>query len=267
MISVIIPTYCPEEYIWKCLDSLQAQTLPKSEFEVVIVLNGCNEPYYCMLSDGLEDYTALQVNLLHTDVAGVSNARNIGLDAAKGEYIAFIDDDDWVTPSYLADMLSQIAGNSIVASNEIDFIEETAIESDSYITRAFRRCKPRGRVSLFTGRSLMSSACCKLIPRSVIAGKRFDVTFTLSEDSLFMTSLSSKVQTIILSDVDCIYYRRVRQTSASRRASQSARRRQTVRLVMANIRLYFSEIRHNNILFFASRVAAAMLKVVKKTWI
>ena len=44
-ISVIIPTYKPQAYLWKCLDSMVAQTFPKEEFEVILVLNGCSEPW------------------------------------------------------------------------------------------------------------------------------------------------------------------------------------------------------------------------------
>ena len=44
-ISVIIPTYKPKEYLWECLDSLYNQTLSKQDFEVLLVLNGCDEPY------------------------------------------------------------------------------------------------------------------------------------------------------------------------------------------------------------------------------
>ncbi|MCF2604299.1 glycosyltransferase family 2 protein [Parabacteroides distasonis] len=44
-IFVIIPTYKPQAYLWECLDSMVAQTFPKEEFEVILVLNGCTEPY------------------------------------------------------------------------------------------------------------------------------------------------------------------------------------------------------------------------------
>ena len=45
-ISVIIPSYKPQEYLWQCLDSLCSQTFPKEDFELILVLNGCKEPYY-----------------------------------------------------------------------------------------------------------------------------------------------------------------------------------------------------------------------------
>ena len=52
-ISVIIPTYKPQVYLWECLDTVYAQTFSKKEFEVILVLNGCNEPY----NSQIQEYT------------------------------------------------------------------------------------------------------------------------------------------------------------------------------------------------------------------
>ena len=77
-ISVIIPTYKPQAYLWECLDSMVAQTFPKEEFEVILVLNGCSEPW----RSEIEDYIArkmqgMHIQFLHTEQGGVSNARNM----------------------------------------------------------------------------------------------------------------------------------------------------------------------------------------------
>lgn len=82
-ISVIIPTYKPQNYLWDCLASLVAQTFPKDDFEVILVLNGCNEPY----KSAIEKYIAemmqgMHVNLIHAEKPGVSNARNIEIGRA-----------------------------------------------------------------------------------------------------------------------------------------------------------------------------------------
>ena len=45
LISVIIPTYRPKDYLWECLDSIVNQTFPKDKFELLVVLNGCSEPW------------------------------------------------------------------------------------------------------------------------------------------------------------------------------------------------------------------------------
>lgn len=79
-ISVIIPTYKPQAYLWECLDSMVAQTFPKEKFEVILVLNGCTEPY----KSDIELYISakmegMHVQFLHTAHGGVSNARNMGI--------------------------------------------------------------------------------------------------------------------------------------------------------------------------------------------
>ena len=93
-ISVIVPTYQPANYLWECLDSLCRQTLAPKEFEVVIVLNGCNEPYFGRIQQYIHAHQNHNFQLIQTEVGGVSNARNIGIDQSKGEYLAFLDDDD-----------------------------------------------------------------------------------------------------------------------------------------------------------------------------
>lgn len=80
-ISVIIPTYKPQSYIWECLDSLKNQTFAKERFEIILVLNGCREPYYSQIHAYIENNLhGYNVNFIQTDQGGVSNARNIALD-------------------------------------------------------------------------------------------------------------------------------------------------------------------------------------------
>ena len=94
-ISVIIPSYKPQTYLWECLDSLKNQSFPKEYFEIILVLNGCNEPFYGQISLYLDNNMAdYRLHLIQTDQSGVSNARNIGIEKASGDYLTFIDDDD-----------------------------------------------------------------------------------------------------------------------------------------------------------------------------
>ena len=147
-VSVIIPTYRPGDYLYECLGSLCRQTLGCDSFEVIIVLNGCNEPY----SEEIKEYVAdkmqgYRVRFMQTDRPGVSNARNMALDAACGEYVAFIDDDDWVSPGYLADLLAEAAkGADVVEANVADYDETDGTCHDDYLTRAFHRNAARERV-------------------------------------------------------------------------------------------------------------------------
>lgn len=97
LLSIIIPTYKPSKYIFECLDSIKNQEIPCNKFEVIIVLNGCFEPYYSALK-GYMANSELDIKLVHTNVPGVSHARNLGLRLATGEFVHFVDDDDLLLP-------------------------------------------------------------------------------------------------------------------------------------------------------------------------
>ena len=97
-ISVIIPSYRPEEYLYECLEAIRNQTLTQNEFETLVILNGCKEPYFEQIQKYINVHSS-NIRLIQTDVPGVSNARNIGIEAAKGEYLTFVD--DIVSPVYL----------------------------------------------------------------------------------------------------------------------------------------------------------------------
>ena len=67
-ISVIIPTYKPQDYLWECLKSLVAQTFPKEDFEVILVLNGCCEPWKSNIQQYIDDrMQGMNVKYIQTD--------------------------------------------------------------------------------------------------------------------------------------------------------------------------------------------------------
>jgi glycosyltransferase involved in cell wall biosynthesis len=92
IISIIVPIYNVEEYIHKCINSIIAQTFRK--FELILIDDGSKDN-----SGKICDEYALRdsrIRVIHKKNGGVSSARNAGLDIAQGEYIGFIDPDDWV---------------------------------------------------------------------------------------------------------------------------------------------------------------------------
>ena len=119
-ISVIIPTYTPKEYLWECLDCLEQQTLNKDSYEVLIVLNGTKEPYYSLIKERIKNYS-YSIDLLYSNVNGVSRARNIGIEKAQGKYVSFIDDDDFISPCYLQALLKDVTPEGITEANVIAF--------------------------------------------------------------------------------------------------------------------------------------------------
>lgn len=218
-ISVIIPTYKPKEYLWECLDSLVEQTLSKKDFEVVLVLNGCEEPYKSAIEEYIaEKMQGMNVNFIHTDVGGVSNARNLALDRANGDFITFLDDDDYLSRDCLREMLSFQNGDVIVECYPYAFEDgDKQVRQKKYgLSNVYEYCVRHNCNKLnSTARKFFSGPCMKLIPFYYIGDRRFDTRFKNGEDSLFMFSISDKIKKVVYTTKNAVYYRRFRKGSAT----------------------------------------------------
>lgn len=261
-ISVIIPTYKPQEYIWDCLHSLAVQTLSSENYEILIILNGCREPYYSTISAYINtNFSACNVRLLQTDISGVSNARNIGLDNAQGEYIAFIDDDDYVSPTYLKALLAKASRNTIALSNTIAFSADNPY-IDYYIAQAYNHYASMGKQMFYKPRSYMAGPCMKLIHRDMINNIRFDARFKNGEDSLFMFCISQNVKYVDFTSSDVFYYRRYRLNSASmgRRISEKIQNAQ--KLCCAYSRIYWHKPYAYHFTFYITRMLGSIKTII-----
>lgn len=102
-LSIIVPIYGVEQYLRKCVDSLLAQDLPSSEYEVILVDDGGKDacPQIC------DEYAAAHENIrvVHRKNGGLSAARNSGIEVAQGEYVMFVDSDDYIEPNVLGTMV------------------------------------------------------------------------------------------------------------------------------------------------------------------
>jgi len=110
--SVIVPIYNVEPFVKKCIDSLLCQTF--QDFELILVDDGSTD----RSGEFADAYAKSNSNILviHQKNGGLGAARNTGLNVVKGEYVIFVDSDDWVSPRYL-----EIA-NEIIVNKKPDFI-------------------------------------------------------------------------------------------------------------------------------------------------
>lgn len=109
MISIIIPVYKCEPFLRRCLDSIQSQSF--EDWEAILIDDGSPDNSGSICDEYAKRDSRFKV--IHKPNSGVSDTRNKGLDDAKGEYIVFIDSDDWIGPNYLA---------SFAAHQEYDLI-------------------------------------------------------------------------------------------------------------------------------------------------
>lgn len=266
MLTVIIPTYKPQEYLWECLGTIAKQTLSKDRFEVLLVLNGCCEPYRTDIEQYItREMAGVNICLIQTDEGGVSNARNIGLDQARGEYITFIDDDDYISPCYFEALLDKAMPDTVVLSNSISFVDGSSDFDENYsIRKAYYNLKKRQVIDLFHARTIFNGPCMKLFPRSFIQEHRFNKRYRNGEDSLFMFEISYHISKLILADEVAVYYRRYRIDSATT-CRQSFREKSSV--VAHMIWEYTKNIMKNpfsfNCLFVLSRYAAELKSLIR----
>lgn len=107
MISVIMLTYNREVLVSRAIESILAQTY--RDFEFIIVDNGSTDHSGQIADEYAEQDARIQV--IHRERGNIGSGRNTGLDAAKGEYITFIDDDDWAEPDFLEFLLNLVEKN------------------------------------------------------------------------------------------------------------------------------------------------------------
>lgn len=255
-ISVIIPTYKPQHYLLECLDSLCNQSLCRQDFEIVIVLNGCNEPYYSQIYEYIQKNENHSIALYQTDSPGVSNARNIGIDKSNGEYITFIDDDDIVSLRFLEELITVSSPDCVGCASMKAFYNNIEENLPTFLDIAYKRCKDKD-FNYYEYRQFLSPPVCKLIHKEIIGKTRFPIDMKKSEDSVFCMQISPNINNMKLASYDAIYYQRLREGSASRRKES------TLEIIKEHLFIeykYFSIWIKNpfqyNFKFFLSRIVA-----------
>ena len=105
-LSFIVPVYNVEKYLTECLDSLLNQDIPHEEYEIICVNDGSTDGSLAILRQYEQKYANIRV--IDKENGGVATARNAGLDAARGEFIWFIDSDDFIRPDILPALRNRI---------------------------------------------------------------------------------------------------------------------------------------------------------------
>lgn len=135
LISVIIPVYNVERYLHECIDSVLSQTY--QNFEIILVDDGSKDssPKIC------DDYATVdsRIRCIHKENGGASTARNVGLDESKGEFVFFLDSDDWIDNRTFEKMLIPMQDGKI----DFSFCEAYAVDEEtgeiSYKNYAYHR--------------------------------------------------------------------------------------------------------------------------------
>lgn len=199
-ISIIVPVYKVERYLSKCIDSILGQVYQK--WELLLIDDGSPD-----LSGKICDKYALKdarIRVFHKENGGVSSARNLGLDKAIGDYVMFVDSDDWICEDCLEVCVKEIVENdldalqfgftSVISETEVPMVKIATIplSGEQYIqTNNFNVCAGGG-----------------VYKRNIIEeyNLRFPSQLKLAEDQIFTISLFRYVQRIKYLDKSLYYY-------------------------------------------------------------
>lgn len=183
LLTIVIPYYKTYELTYELLKNIEIQY--NGYVEVIIVDDGCNETNF-------DVYYGKWVKIIHQENKGVSNARNTGIELAKGKYIAFVDSDDMIMPNYIETLLNLIENRNedIICFNWLDINTNDVIR------------KPQ------------NCAVWKAIYKKEIL-PRFDETLKAREDYFFQKELENKEHTIYYYDRVLYIYNSGRENSLS----------------------------------------------------
>lgn len=202
MISVIVPVYKVEKYLDKCVQSILAQTY--EDFELILVDDGSpdNCPQMC------DEYAQRdkRVRVIHKTNGGLSDARNVGTAEAKGEYITYIDSDDYVSNDYL-EMLNSLIGkyNADIAVTGIKvFYEGTIPKEDKKINEYFYTGEKALEKMLYQD-TLDTSACAMLLPTNVAKKHAFPLG-KYHEDELTTYKYYAEVNRVVVTTKKQYFY-------------------------------------------------------------
>lgn len=218
MLSVIVPVYNVASMLRRCIESLFCQSF--TDYELLLVDDGSTDDSGKIC----EDYAAMdqRVRVFHKTNGGVSSARNLGLERARGEWILFLDADDTLLPGGLQTLVDGI-------SEEVDFVMGGYLEDDGNrviidtgilnTKGVIDRKAAMGRMFTNPGSIYMGYAWGKLFRNEIITGKQivFDEKIKIKEDCLFVVEyLCSTTRQVFFSSVPVYHYIRQPQSVMSR---------------------------------------------------
>ena len=201
VVSIIVPVLNTVKFLHRCIDSVLAQTY--TNFELLLIDDGSKD------SSGTicDEYAAqdTRVRVFHKENGGVSSARNMGLDNARGEWITFVDADDWISKDYLEEMVTHSDSDLVIA----DFtVEGEGQWNERLPVGKWQGKELSGIIEHDVALARITASMCKLLKKSLIGQTRFYTALTTQEDALFMFRYLCAVQNVQIIALKGYHYNR-----------------------------------------------------------
>lgn len=182
LISVIVPVYNVEKYLPRCIDSIIDQTF--KNFELLLIDDGSKDKS----GEICDEYAKRdnRIKVFHKENGGVSSARNVGLDSAKGEWISFCDSDDYVYPSWLECFVKNLSlSPDLVITG---FISQTIENNKQYKYIKANIFTVQDVITELLEADILGYLWCKCFNKKIIklSGIKFNERYIIWEDVLFI---------------------------------------------------------------------------------
>lgn len=204
-VSVIVPVYNVEPYLPRCIESLLAQTY--TALEILLINDGSTDHSGTICDEYAAKDSRLKV--IHKENGGVSSARNLGLKNAAGDYIGFLDSDDYVAPTIFETLVKQLEATAAHISVCGFANEETPGNFTPYFKgekKTYCFDNSEQIANLLQNQYYSCSCCDKLFCREVLNGITFDKTITHYEDLLFLYEAMKRSSKLVFSPEPLYYY-------------------------------------------------------------
>lgn len=204
-LSIIVPVYNVEKYLRRCLDSIINQTY--ENIEIILVNDGSTDTSLFICEEYAKKFS--KIKLVTTTNGGAAHARNIGLDLAQGDYIGFVDADDYIDCDYFEKMIHIATLNKsdvVVGSYYLFFTEfNKTINPIDRPKNDISLSSYESLLELFDGKNITSMLATKLFRASLFQGYRFSEIYCFLEDVSATYKLLYKSNVITITPY-CGYY-------------------------------------------------------------
>lgn len=249
LISIIIPVYNVGEFLIECLDSCINQDIGLNEYEIICVDDGSTDNSGLILDNYCAKYSNIKV--FHKSNEGVSSSRNIGLKNALGDYIWFVDSDDFIQDNILGYI------KNLLTRNKPDLLTANAYAFGDYTTGSPQlseeEVKNKQKLKGIRTSKNDSMIFMHLFNRSIIVNKNlcFDKELITGEDSLFFFLFDANCGTRIeVSDVIYFYRRRAGSAVSINFENRIANRLHFISIFKNYYDKEFGDIKYSQILLF-----------------
>lgn len=201
LISVIVPVYNVEKYLDKCVQSIVNQTY--ENLEIILVDDGSTDHCPALCDEWAKMDSRIQV--IHKKNGGLSSARNTAIDIISGEYVIFVDSDDWIDLDMIATMLEFAKANDADIVSGGFYFEST--DGTSFVQTFSKRLYIDGEIAQnLLLDSIRPEVCSKLYRSELVKQFRFDETIKYAEDLPYNFYLMLKAKKLFSTGIPCYHY-------------------------------------------------------------